>query len=97
MQKGPVLRPSEILLRSRENYPSIPHPTMADNKLVTLTELEKAHIKIALENLRGNFTQTARTLGISLSTLKRKLKVYGLRLLVWQSFIDDSLLALLGV
>ncbi len=41
-----------------------------------LEEIEKQHIKYALEGLSGNLTKTAKALGISLSTLKRKIKDY---------------------
>jgi transcriptional regulator with PAS, ATPase and Fis domain len=42
-------------------------------------EVEKNHIKHALDTLSHNYTQTAKSLGISLSTLKRKINEYGLR------------------
>ena len=45
----------------------------------TLEEIEKYYIQQALSNLSGNLTQTSKTLGISLSTLKRKIKEYGLK------------------
>jgi transcriptional regulator with PAS, ATPase and Fis domain len=41
-------------------------------------EVEKNYIKHALEKLSHNYTQTAKSLGIALSTLKRKVKEYGL-------------------
>jgi transcriptional regulator with PAS, ATPase and Fis domain len=41
--------------------------------------MEKTYIKCALEKLSNNYTQTAKALGISLSTLKRKLQNYGLK------------------
>jgi DNA-binding NtrC family response regulator len=47
--------------------------------LSTLEELEKKYIKYALGRLSGNYTRTAQALGISLSTLKRKLRLYGLQ------------------
>jgi transcriptional regulator with PAS, ATPase and Fis domain len=45
----------------------------------TLEETEKELVRSVLDRLSGNITQTAKALGISLSTLKRKLKTYGLR------------------
>lgn len=41
-----------------------------------LVEVEKEHIVKTLKSNRGNASKTARDLGISLSTLKRKLKAY---------------------
>jgi len=46
--------------------------------LSTLDELEKRYIEYALGRLSGNYTRTAQALGISLSTLKRKVRLYGL-------------------
>jgi len=48
------------------------------NSLVTLAELEKNYIRKALEICHKNHTETARRLGISRSTLWRKLKEHGL-------------------
>jgi len=41
--------------------------------------MENRHIRQTLEKLAGNLTQTAKSLDISLSTLKRKIKEYGLK------------------
>ena len=46
--------------------------------LMTLSELEMAHILYAMDALKGNKTQVAKTLGISLKTLYNKLHLYGL-------------------
>lgn len=53
-----------------------PHPS---EEVLTLEQMEKNHIRHALGLLSGNYTATARQLGISLSTLKRKIKTYGLK------------------
>jgi transcriptional regulator with PAS, ATPase and Fis domain len=50
----------------------------AENDLKTLEEVEKNYIRYSLDKLSHNYTQTAKSLGISLSTLKRKVKEYGL-------------------
>jgi transcriptional regulator with PAS, ATPase and Fis domain len=47
-------------------------------ELSTLEELERRYIGYALGRLSGNYTRTAQALGISLSTLKRKVRLYGL-------------------
>jgi transcriptional regulator with PAS, ATPase and Fis domain len=44
------------------------------DELLSLEEVEKRHIRISLGKLGGNYTRTAKALGVSLSTLKRKLK-----------------------
>ena len=45
---------------------------------MTLRELEKEAIAAALEAEGGNKTQTARSLGIGLKTLYRKIREYGI-------------------
>jgi two-component system, NtrC family, response regulator AtoC len=47
--------------------------------LASLEEVEKRHIAFVLQQLEGNVTQTARTLGIDRATLYNKIKKYGLR------------------
>lgn len=79
LHRGSKLRPSELLetakvapvSRLREHLPP-------GKNLLPLPEVEKNYIKYALEQLAGNYTRTAKTLGISLSTLKRKLKEYNI-------------------
>jgi transcriptional regulator with PAS, ATPase and Fis domain len=44
-----------------------------------LEEVEKRHIAFVLQQLEGNVTQAARTLGIDRATLYNKIKKYGLR------------------
>jgi len=50
----------------------------AERSVMTLLELEKNHIQTTLESLKGNQTKAAKLLGISRSTLWRKMKEYGL-------------------
>jgi transcriptional regulator with PAS, ATPase and Fis domain len=50
----------------------------AERSVMTLVELEKNHIHATLESLKGNQTKAAKLLGISRSTLWRKMKEYGL-------------------
>jgi len=45
-----------------------------DNKIMTLREVETDYIRFVLKRNMGNLTRSARVLGISLSTLKRKVK-----------------------
>jgi transcriptional regulator with PAS, ATPase and Fis domain len=78
LQKGPVLRPSELLMIDQESLKTTPPLTPGGDDLIPLEEMEKHYIKHALDKLSHNYTQTAKSLGIALSTLKRKLKEYGL-------------------
>ncbi|MBN2283613.1 MAG: sigma-54-dependent Fis family transcriptional regulator [Deltaproteobacteria bacterium] len=56
-------------------------PLRRAEDIMTLAELEKIHIRHALEKTHGNRTQAAKILGIGLRTLQRKLKE-------WQEFSD---------
>lgn len=49
------------------------HVTGDDGKILTIAELERRHITAVYRRLNGNQTQTAKTLGMALSTLKLKL------------------------
>jgi len=75
---GGELRPSTLLGEITSDSP----PSRRDEEteeLLTLQEVERRHIVTALTQLDGNYTRTAKALGIALSTLKRKLDRYGLR------------------
>lgn len=78
LQKGPSLCPSELLVTRGHPPRDVPQPSFAENDLKPLVEIEKNYIKHSLVRLSNNYTRTARSLGISLSTLKRKLKEYDL-------------------
>lgn len=76
LQKGPDVRPSCLLADVRE----VPEPVKETEgrASATLDGVEEAHIKNVLQLNSGNFARTARALGISLTTLKRKLRKYRL-------------------
>ena len=82
LQQGADLRPSEFLRSSVVKGPppprgrTMPSATAAPGPLKTMDEVEKRHILAALEEHGGNFSRAARAVGISLTTLKRKLKKY---------------------
>lgn len=78
LQKGPSIHPSELLVTGNNAPACDPRRSLTEESLKTLTEVEKSHIKHSLDKLSHNYTQTAKSLGISLSTLKRKVKEYGL-------------------
>ena len=79
VQRGHSLRPSQ-LLRIIHNFSSsaVDNHGIKESGVVTLEIMEKQCISQALEKYGGNYSQTAKALGISLSTLKRKVKIYNL-------------------
>jgi len=79
VQQEHSLQPS-LLLKSSHNLSSTPTNNLDNgkNNILTLENMEKQHIEKALIKCSGNYTQTAKALGISLSTLKRKVKNYNL-------------------
>jgi DNA-binding NtrC family response regulator len=80
LQKGSSIKPSEFLARvNQQSSLKVAACVSPDNEITTLDEMEKTYIKCVLEKLSNNYTQTARALGISLSTLKRKINSYGLK------------------
>ncbi|MCU0293500.1 MAG: sigma 54-interacting transcriptional regulator, partial [Thermoanaerobaculaceae bacterium] len=82
LERAMILDPVGPLAPSRLLARSSPPPTAAPAtlpNLATLEELERRHIEEALRRLGFNLSRTARALGISLSTLKRKIRTFGLR------------------
>ncbi len=78
LQKEPSLYPSGLLVKKAYTSKTTSPLPQADEGLPTLAEVEKNYIKHTLDKLSRNYTRTAKSLGISLSTLKRKLKEYKL-------------------
>jgi transcriptional regulator with PAS, ATPase and Fis domain len=79
LHKCPVIQPSEFLIKEIDPRAPALDVLPADDKITTLNEMEKTYIKHVLGKLSGNYTKTAKALGIALSTLKRKIKDYGLK------------------
>ncbi len=79
IQRGKSLQPSQ-LLKSNHNlpFPAVNNSENEPNQITTLENMERNHIEKALIKYMGNYTQTAKALDISLSTLKRKVKNYNL-------------------
>lgn len=77
--KGPEMRPSLLLDKYIKQQPQTNHfgKTGGEEPYTTLDEVEKQHIMEMLGKCSGNYTHTAKAMGISLSTLKRRLKRYG--------------------
>lgn len=72
-----VESPSEVQERASEPKAS-PAPSISSAEPLTLGEMEKAHIASVMDMHSGNKRRTAKTLGVSRSTLDRKLLRYGL-------------------
>jgi DNA-binding NtrC family response regulator len=75
LQKGSAFRPSELLGDIAEAGNPAPRECPdVDEENLSLAAVEKRHIRFVLDKLSGNHTRTAEALGVSRSTLKRKLK-----------------------
>jgi DNA-binding NtrC family response regulator len=81
LQRGAEISPSAFLLA--DSIGAGPGPVgrqaPAEGHITPLREVERRHIIDTFERLSRNYTRTARALGISINTLKRKLQRYGLR------------------
>jgi len=80
---GNTLHPSDLIGKTTGTVSSIglpPSPPASNgDKLKTLEELNIEYISHVLHLFSGNYTRCAKALDISLSTLKRKVKEYGIR------------------
>lgn len=84
LRRGPEIRPSELISFPQKPSggansvpPGAPSPVSA-GRTMRLDDLEKQQIISALEQSARNYTKAALALGISISTLKRKIKTYQL-------------------
>jgi DNA-binding NtrC family response regulator len=76
LQKGSAFLPSALLGDLAEvSQPAPPECPEVDEVNLSLADVETRHIKHVLDKFSGNQTRTAEALGVSRSTLKRKLKV----------------------
>ena len=71
--RGDVLRPASLLANSDHDNTWIERKHYEATEIIPLQELKRQQILTALKACSGNKSLTARTLGISLSTLKRTL------------------------
>lgn len=79
LRKGTFLEPSQFLVGGGpRREPALDSTVFDDAMLPTLEDVERRHIQFALKRLDGNQTRVARALGISRSTLNRKIRQYGL-------------------
>jgi len=79
LSEGGALRPSGFLDRNprRDSLPRSQGKPAVPELAGSLAEAERRHIASVLENCRGNVARAARELGISRSTLRRKLGMAG--------------------
>ena len=73
MSRGQPIEVSHILPPRSPAAAAAPAPAGA-----TLEEIEKQAMREALESNKGNKMRSARSLGISVTTLKKKIRDYGL-------------------
>lgn len=78
-----VLHPSELIGKTGEarNHDDNRSQSVPGDKPRTLEEVEMEYIGRVLSTYSGNLTRSARVLGISLSTLKRKIRQYGIHVI----------------
>jgi DNA-binding NtrC family response regulator len=76
LHKGGNPRPSEFLgkMGRRSGSRVEWNPVSPDGSLMPLGEIERRYIALALDRFSGNLPRTAEALGISLSTLKRRVR-----------------------
>jgi len=79
IQKDSALRPSLLLQKTLKTDGPTPATVAVSTGIMTFRESEKQLISAALGQLSGNLTKTSKALGISLSTLKRKIKEYSIK------------------
>jgi transcriptional regulator with PAS, ATPase and Fis domain len=80
LQPGPELRPTALLEQVRPAPPvDPPSDRPALGSLVALEEIERRHVLTVLDRLGHNLARTSRVLGLSESTLRRKLQAWGAR------------------
>lgn len=80
LERAVILQNNGSIFPSRliGQYPRLSAEPSTAQEILPLAEVEKRHIESSLRLMNGNLARTARTLGIGLSTLKRKIKGYSL-------------------
>jgi len=80
IQKGEVICPADLLVKptTRGNECLVDYAAPAADGIATLKEIEKRHVSLVLGRQGGSLSKTARALGVSLNTLKKKIKAYNI-------------------
>ncbi|MCI0744193.1 MAG: sigma-54 dependent transcriptional regulator, partial [Verrucomicrobia subdivision 3 bacterium] len=78
--EGGVLEPAHLGLTEKPDGPAgMPASTGEMGEFLTMSEMEKHHVLAALERSKGNRTQAAKMLDISIRTLRNKLHEYNVQ------------------
>lgn len=78
LEDGPWLHPSRLLEPAETHHPTLKPAFARDESAIRpLEAVVREHILAAYARHEGNLTRTAQALGVSLSTLRRKLTEYG--------------------
>lgn len=80
LQEGDCIYPSSLLFNNKKSVRKNKIIQKTDSETLKLEEIERQHILKVFELEEKNYSRTAETLGISFSTLKRKLTLYGIRI-----------------
>lgn len=75
MHSGTKIEADDLMIEISCPIPPLPYLKNTKN-VKTLAELEKMHILLTLQELNNNKTQTAKSLGISIRTLRNKLNSF---------------------
>jgi two-component system response regulator AtoC len=79
LARGGAIRAGHLPVDIVRKPVSRPFPTGSPEGFVPLAEMEKAHILKMYDHTGRNKSQSARLLGVSLNTLRRKLAAYGVK------------------
>jgi DNA-binding NtrC family response regulator len=78
--EGGVLEPAHLGLTEKPHAGGgMPSSTGDGGEFLTMAEMEKRHVLAALERSKGNRTQAAKMLDISIRTLRNKLHEYNMQ------------------
>lgn len=79
MSDGNIIRAEDLPDQVRHGiHPRLALPNLSAESISSINDMEAQLIRTALERLNGNQTEAAKRLGISRSTLWRKMKEYGI-------------------
>jgi DNA-binding NtrC family response regulator len=77
LARGEQIDTEDLKLKA-EPADSVNTPSLSDDSLELLEEVEKRHIRKVLESVGWNFSRAAEVLGIHRNTLRLKIREYGI-------------------